>query len=128
MDMKRLLKYLLPLMVAIAFWNSEGKELSTVAEKPVADMSVDASAHNAVFAIPAAEVFLPRTVSFSNAHRIQTGARRTSSAQRSSIEFAKSGKVMNAGLRYFIQNRYIIIRSSLSEPARILLFLGKLII
>jgi hypothetical protein len=48
--------------------------------------------------------------------------------RNSRAEFAKSGKVVNAGLRYVTQTKSIILHSSLIEPAHKLIYLGKLII
>lgn len=124
--MKKLLKYLLVFFAVLA-WDSEGTAAFTYAQETEEESFFLIDSATSISSTES-EFCLPRQVSFANTQRVQSNARRTTSISRNNLEFARAGKVINAGLRYFIQNRYIIIRSSLSEPARILLFLGKLII
>lgn len=126
--MRKLLKYLLPLIVAAAFWNSADDTSSPVRMMQAEDVIVDDAANHMEISAEESEFFLPRPTSFTNAQRVQSTARRTTGAQRNNIEFAKSGKVVNAGLRYFTQKKSLIIHSTLLEPAHRLLHLGKLII
>lgn len=124
--MKKLLKYLLVFFAVLA-WDSEGSATFAYAQEAEEESFFLIDSATSISSTES-EFCLPRQVSFANTQRVQSNARRTTSISRNNLEFARAGKVINAGLRYFIQNRYIIIRSSLSEPARILLFLGKLII
>lgn len=126
--MKRLLKYLLIFILAAVYQGSSGQSVSSVMEEDMADISFDISAYHTDFSPTESEFNLPRQTSFANSQRVQSTVRRTNSAHRSNIEFAKSGKVVNAGLRYFIQLQSIIIHSTLIEPSHRLLCLGKLII
>lgn len=127
-EMKRLLKYLLPLMVAVVFWNCKDNQLSAVPEEVSASQSICEAVCDNIISSSESELCLPRQISYANQSRGQTVARRTASCGRTSIEFAKSGKIFNAGLRYFIQRKSIIIHSSLIEPSVKLLCLGRLII
>lgn len=124
--MKKLLKYLLVFFAVLA-WDSEGSAAFAYAQEAEEESFFLIDSATSISSTES-EFCLPRQVSFANTQRVQSNARRTTSISRNNLEFARAGKVINAGLRFFIQNRYIIIRSSLSEPARILLFLGKLII
>ena len=126
--MKRWLKYLLPLMVAVAFWNCKDNVLSTVPEETFATQAICESVCDNIISSSESELCLPRQASYASQTRVQTTARRTAGCCRVNVEFAKSGKVINAGLRYFIQTKSILIHSSLIEPAHKLLYLGKLII
>ena len=74
------------------------------------------------------ELCLPRQVSFAGPLRVQSGARRTGGVQRTGLEFAKAGKIINSGIRYYIQKKALINHSSLTEPMHVLLSQGKLII
>ena len=126
--MKKLLKYLVFFFVAVAFWGSADKDVSSVPIEDIADMSIaDVSSH-ADFSPTDHQFSLPRQTSFANSQRAQSSVRRTNSVHRNNTEFAKSGKVENAGLRFSIQAKSIIIHSSLIEPAHKLIYLGKLII
>ena len=126
--MKRLLKYLLPVIMAAAFWNYADADASQGPEVPAADCSVDKAAHDASFSSAENEVFLPRPTNFTCAQRVQNAVRRTNSAHRSNFEFAKSGKVINADLRYFSQRKFLINHSTQIEPSYRLFSLCKLII
>ena len=126
--MKKMLRCLLPVIMAAVFWNCADKSVSSVQEVAPADLSVMASACQTGISSADSEFCLPNQVSFSNSHRVQTAPRRTTGTHRSNLEFSKSGKVVNACLRYSVQKRSVTVHSSLMEPSHRLLYLGKLII
>ena len=126
--MKKLLKYLLPLIAITVFCNCAERSASVVPEDQAADLLIGYDMRDSGISATDAEICLPRQVSFGNTSRVQSAPRRTTGTHRNNIEFAKSGKIVNADLRYFIQRKSIIIHSSLVEPAHKLLCLGKLII
>ena len=126
--MRRWLKYMRPLVVAGAFWNGKDNLLSTVPEEIIATQTICDAVCDNVISTSESELCLPRQASYASQTRVQTTARRTAGCCRVNVEFAKSGKVINAGLRYFIQTKSILIHSSLVEPVHKLLYLGKLII
>ena len=127
-EMRKWLKYLLPLIVAIAFWDCKDNQLSTVPEKIPASQAISEAVCDNTISSSESELCLPRQISYASSSRVQTTARRTTSYGRTNVEFAKSGKIFNAGLRYIIQRKSVIIHSSLIEPSHKLLYLGKLII
>ena len=125
--MKRLLKYLLFFVVTAAFWGSE--PAYSMIEDITADSSfVEDTSYHASISATESQLDLPRQISIVSAPSVQGAARRTSSIHRNNTEFAKAGKVIHAGLRYFIQLRSVIVHSSLMEPSHRLLYLGRLII
>lgn len=126
--MRKWTKYLLPLIVAVAFWNYEDNVLSIVPEDASASQMICEAVCDTSISSPESEICLPRQVSYASPSRVQNIARRTTGYSRINVEFAKSGKVINAGLTYFIQNKSITIHSSLTEPSHKLLCLGILII
>lgn len=127
--MKKLLKYLIPLILATAFWNcADAKNELPVSEEAAACMRIDETSRQSDISETQHEFCLPRQVSFGNTQRVQNAPRRTTGLNRNNLEFAKSGKVINAGLRFFIQQKSIIVHSSLIEPSYRLLCLGRLII
>lgn len=127
--MKKLLKYLLPLIVAAAFWNqADTRHEFSVSEEAAVCMHIDQTSRHSDISEYQHEFCLPRQVSFGSTQRVQNAPRRTTGFNRNNLEFAKSGKVINAGLRFFIQQKSIIVHSSLLEPSFRLLYLGKLII
>ena len=126
--MKRLLKYLLPVIMAAAFWNCADGDPTHDSEASAADMAMDEIVSQAGVSSAENEFYLPRPTNFTTAHRVQTAVRRTNGAQRTNIEFTKYGKVINVGLIYCIQKNTLLIHSTLIEPSNRLLYLGKLII
>lgn len=126
--MKRLLKYLLFLMVAAAFLGCADKNLPEVTASGIEDISFNSSEYSTDLSPTDSEFNLPRQTSFANSHRVQSTVRRTNSIHRNNVEFAKSGKVINAGLGFFIRLQSLIIRSALAEPSHRLLCLCRLII
>ena len=126
--MKKMLRYLLPVIMTAVFWNCADKSASSVQEVAPADLSVMASACQTGISSTDMEFCLPSQVSYANSQRVQSAPRRTASTHRNGLEFAKSGKVFNACLKYSVQRRSIIVHSSMIEPSHRLLSLGKLII
>lgn len=126
--MKKLLKYLLFFLAAAVLWGAADKEMSSVTAEDVADMVLEKAISSTDLSQSDYQFSLPRQTSFANSQRAQSSVRRTNSVHRNNTEFAKSGKVVNAGLRYVTQTKSIILHSSLIEPAHKLIYLGKLII
>lgn len=126
--MKKLLKYLLFFLAAAVLWGEADKDMSSVTAEDVADIVMEKAISGTDISQSDHEFSLPRQTSFANSQRAQSSVRRTNSVHRNNTEFAKSGKVVNAGLRYVTQTKSIIIHSSLIEPAHKLIYLGKLII
>lgn len=127
--MKNLLKYIVPIIMAIAFidglyqsdttslcndWNSFASE---------ADSSYFSSCTTAN-----SDLSLPRQISSSNGLRLQTTGKRCNPLQKSCSEFIKAGKAVNSCIRYSTQEKSIIIRASYIKPAVRLIILCKLII
>ena len=126
--MKKLLKHLLFFLAAAVLWGAADKEMSSVTAEDVADMVLEKAISSMDLSQSDHQFSLPRQTSFANSQRAQSSVRRTNSVHRNNTEFAKSGKVVNAGLRYVTQTKSIILHSSLIEPAHKLIYLGKLII
>lgn len=127
--MSRWLKYLFPaIVVCVVVSCNTDSFVSEVSDGDIREIAVDVLSCQTSVSEAESELCLPRQISVTNTVRVQSAARRTNFLQRNNLEFARSGKVMNAGLTYLIQRKSIIIGSSLIEPAFRLLSLGKLII
>ena len=128
--MKKLLTYILPVFFfAVISYGAEG----TVSDVSLEDFrmieeSVMAQQFTVSDSTADSEFCLPRQIPTANTLRAHNSVRRTSGAYRINTEFIASGKIINAGLRFCIQIKSIITRSSLADPAYRLLKLGKLII
>lgn len=127
-EMKNLLKYLVFFIAAAIFQNSTEASVISVEGKGMTDMSFIEESYHSSISETDSELCLPRQISFANSFRAQSTVRRTNTAHRNNFEFAKAGKIINAGLRYSIQHQSIIIHSSLMQPSHRLLSLGRLII
>lgn len=127
-EMKRLLKYLFPAIAAFVFWNCTDAPASAAADEASDVMSFEERAYRSAVSESESELCLPRQISSANSQRVQSTARRTVGAGRSNFEFVRSGKVVNADIRYSVQRNSILIHSALIEPANRLLCLSRLII
>jgi hypothetical protein len=126
--MKQFLKYLLLLVVAAVLWGSADDAVSAPSVQDMEEIVFNGSITPTSVSAQEHQCNLPRQTSIVNAASVQNAARRTSTFQRNNLEFAKSGKVINSGLRYFIQLQSVIVHSSLAEPGNMLLCLRRLII
>ena len=126
--MKRLLEYLLLFVVTAVLWGSADNAVYAPVVEDMEDIAYTGSITQTSVSAPEHQCDLPRQNSIVNAPGIQNAARRTSTFQRNNLEFAKSGKVINSGQRYFILLQSVIVHSSLSEPGNMLLCLRRLII
>ena len=127
-EMKRLLKYLFPIIFAAAFWSGADMTAHSVSDEILQESVLKETACTTSLSSTETEFCVPRQVSFANTQQVQCSARRTTSIHRNNLEFAKSGKVINVGVAFLIQKISIITHSSLIQPAHRLLSLGKLII
>lgn len=125
--MWKYLKYLFPLIVVAALCGGIGEHVADVREDFMNETVLDAVGCQNSISETESDLCLPRQITSASAPQVQNAARRTTSVQRSCLEFAKAGKVVNAGLKYLTIN-IIIIRSALYEPASRLFALGRLII
>lgn len=126
--MKQFLKYLLLLVVAAVLWGSADDAVSAPSVQDMEEIVFNGSITPTSVSAQEHQCNLPRQTSIVNAPSVQNAARRTSTFQRNNLEFAKCGKVINSGLRYFIQLQSVTLHSSLAEPANMLLCLRRLII
>lgn len=127
-EMKRLLEYLLLFIVAAVLWGSADTAVSAPSVQDMEEIVFNGSITQTSVSAQEHQCNLPRQTSIVSAPSVQNAARRTSSFQRNNLEFAKCGKVVNSGLRYFIQLQSVIVHSSLAEPGNMLLCLRRLII
>ena len=125
--MKNLLKYLLLSLVALAFHMGAKDDLS--AHEDIQDYaSAYTASLNVSITAPTTDICLPRQVSTVSAPRLQSNSNRHETTHRQNFEVVKSGKTINATIRYVVQKQSLIIHSSLIEPANKLVSLCRLII
>lgn len=126
--MKRWLKYLLPLVVGVAFWNSTDELSSKTSEELSATQAIGETVCDNIISASESELCLPRQISNASSSRVQTTTRRAAGFNRINVEFVKSDRRIHVGFGYFRQRNSQLLHSSLMEPAHKLLYLGKLII
>ena len=125
--MWKILKYLLPLLVAAAICGGTGDRVPDIQEDFMSEASMDALGCQNSISETESHLCLPRQITSGTNTNVQNAVRRTNGAQRSSLEFAKAGKIINTGIKYLTTN-IILFRSALYEPASRLSALGRLII
>jgi hypothetical protein len=125
--MWKILKYLLPLLVVAAICGSTEDRVADVHEDFMSEVSLDAVGCQNSISETESDLCLPRQITSGTNTNVQNAVRRTNGAQRSSLEFAKAGKIINTGIKYLTTN-IILFRSALYEPASRLSALGRLII
>lgn len=125
--MWKILKYLLPLFVFAAICGSTEDRVADVHEDFMSEASLDAVRCQNSISETESDLCLPRQITSGTNTNVQNAVRRTNSTQRSSLEFAKAGKIINTGIKYLTTN-IILFRSALYEPASRLSALGRLII
>ena len=125
--MWKILKYLLPLLVVAAICGGTGERVADIQEDFMSEASLDAVGCQNSISETESDLCLPRQITSGTTTNVQNAARRTTNVQRSSLEFAKAGKIINAGIKYLTRN-IIIFQSALYEPASRLSALGRLII
>ena len=126
--MRLLLKYILPVLVALAFVGyGDGSSCADPAASDF-EMALSEAAVSCDISESEPEPCLPRQITSSVNVVPHSNARRVDNSHRHGFEVIKSGKVINAGARYFVQNISIVISSSLTEPAHRLIRMGKLVI
>ena len=123
----KILKYLLPLLVVAAICGGTGERVADIQEDFMSEASLDAVGCQNSISETESDLCLPRQITSGTTTNVQNAARRTTNVQRSSLEFAKAGKIINAGIKYLTRN-IIIFQSALYEPASRLSALGRLII
>lgn len=126
--MRRILKYLLPLICVVAFCGNADDSFSDVIQDVAEGFVLDAQTGSMSFSADEQEFCVPRPTSIANTQRVQTLSRRTDAGQRQGFSFVKAGKVINAGIVFCTQNICRFFPSGLSEPTHRLISLGKLII
>ena len=125
--MWKILKYLLPLFVVAAICGGTEDRVADVHEDFMSEVSLDAVGCQNSISETESHLCLPRQITSGTNTNVQNAVRRTNGAQRSSLEFAKAGKIINTGIKYLTTN-IILFRSALYEPASRLSALGRLII
>ena len=126
--MRSLLKYLLPFIFAAAFLCGNGESADVVSEDFFMEISIESTLSQTDISASDSDLCLPHQLSSANTLRLAGNARKTGNMHRSNIAFAKSRKVINAGVTYFTQNLFIITHSAMIRPSYRLITLGRLII
>lgn len=126
--MKLLLKYVIPVLVALAFVGYGDRASCADSAASDFEMALSEAAVSYDISESEPEPCLPRQITPSVNVVSHSTARRIDNSHRHSFEFIKSGKVINAYVGYFIQNPSIVLFSSLTEPAKRLICLGRLVI
>ena len=126
--MSNLLKYLIPIIIAIAFIDGVDKSDSVVLTDSVQDVSTEVEAFYSDYSSSDLDIYIPRRVSSTNVLRLQNTPKRANTTHRQNFKFMKAGKVVSIETSNFIQKKSQIIHSSFTKPVHRLISIGKLVI
>lgn len=126
--MRTFLKYIVPILVLAVFLGGEDNSATVTSDDYLADLQEASTTYFTDVSETESTLWLPRQVSSSTPQRVQNNTKRTTTSLRSSLEFAKDGKVINAGIRFIVQHTLIQFYGSHAEPGLRLHRLGRLII
>ena len=126
--MGKLLKYLFPFIVALAFINGTETDILSDCTDTNYGLHIESDAVTTSLSAPETEIFLPRQAFSANPLRTQSNSRRPDGSYRHNFKFIKSGKVIDSGIRLIVQKQSSVNHASISEPGHILTSLCRLII
>ena len=126
--MSNLLKYLIPIIIAIAFIDGVDNSDSVVLTDSVQDVSTEVEAFYSDYSSSDLDVYISRRISSTNVLRLQNTPTRANTTHRHNFEFMKAGKVVSIETSNFIQKKSQIIHSSFTKPVHRLISIGKLVI
>lgn len=126
--MQRIFKYILVMIIAAAVWSGADEAVADLSPEMLAELALDDLHPQTSFSDYESEPLLPRQITSSTTNHAPVVVRKIGGIQKTKLEFTKSGKLINAGVRYLRQNLYIILRSSKADPGQMLHTLGRLII
>lgn len=126
--MKNLLKYLILFLVFVAFHDAASgfdvpSNHSIESKVPTESTTFSTSLSSA-----GSSLNLPSQISYSSPVRVEESARRTESHNRQNFVFVKAGKLIDTGIKYYIQKTACVVKTSLTQHSAKLIFLGKLLI
>lgn len=127
--MEKLLRYLISILIAVAFISGIDKPESVSVEDSVESLASDEIAYYTDFSASEinTDLFLPRQAS-TNVLRVQSTTKRTSNVHRNNFEFVNSGTQINLSAKHFVQKKSLISHIRFIKPALRLISFGKLII
>ena len=126
--MQRIFKYILVFIFAAAIWSGADEAVVDLSPEMFAELAIDDLHPQTTFSDYESEPLLPRQITSSSAHQAPVVVRKVGGVQKTNLEFTKSGKLINAGVQYSLQNNHIVLRSSKADPGHMLHSLGRLII
>ena len=126
--MKKIVKYLIIAIIAIAFFGGTNKSDSAIAENSIEDLTIEFVTTDTNFSIFDSALHSSRQVSPVNTSSLQNTSQRANNGHRQNYTFIKAGKILNTGVINSIHNNSQTLYSYLTKPIHRLISFGKLII
>ena len=126
--MKKIVKYLIIAIIAIAFFGGTNKSDSAMAENSIEDLTIEFVTTDTNFSIFDSALHSSRQVSPVNTSSLQNTSQRANNGHRQNYTFIKAGKILNTGVINSIHNNSQTLYSYLTKPIHRLISFGKLII
>lgn len=126
--MKSLLKYILLVTVAIAFFNGAAGRQSCDGNIHAGDAHEHEDVLQTSLSSRQTTLCVPPQIYSANSLRLQSNSRRSGNFHRHGFECIKSGKATHSGITYTVQAKSFIFHSSFIEPSRRIVTLCRFII
>ena len=127
-SVKTLIKYLILIIIAVAFIDGIGKSDSVDTENSIEDLTTEFVTEHVDFSIFDSALHNSRQISSVSAPTLKTVSQRVNNTHKHNFAFVKAGKILNIGIINSLYNSSLIHYSSLTKPTRRLICFGRLII
>lgn len=126
--MKKLLSFIIPIIIAVAFINGKEEVKSTIINDYTSDLTTENNTYLDDCVVYDFDIYLPRQTSIPNVLRLQNQTKRTNISHNNHFKTIKAGKFDYSYLRHFSKRKSLIVHYSFIKPFHRLISLGKLII
>ncbi len=126
--MKKLLSFIIPIIIAVAFINGNEEVESTILDDYATDLTTENSTYLDDCFVCDFDIYLPRQIPIPSVLRLQNHTKRTNISHNNHFKTIKAGKFDDSGLRKISQKKFLIVHYSFIKPFHRLISLGKLVI
>lgn len=128
LTVKKLLSFIIPIIIAIAFINGIEQVESTIIDDYTVDLTTENNAYLDDCSVYDFDLYIPRQTSTTSVLRLQNHTKRTNISPNNHFKTIKAGKIEITGSKYISQQKSSIVHSSFTKPFHRLISLGKLVI
>ena len=126
--MKKLLSFIIPIIIAVTFINGKEEVKSTNLDDYATDLTTKNCTYLDDCFVYDLDIYLPRQTSTPSVLRLQNQTKRTNISHNNHFKTIKAGKFDDSCLRKIYQQKSHIVHFSFIKPFHKLISLGKLVI